>query len=73
MLSRFEKENGGELLVAALCLLEVSKRGLLESELLTILGDEENMMPADPTAARREFEETYEKGSKHLYIEQLYC
>ena len=43
VLSRFEKENGGELLVGALCLLEVSSRGLLEVELVTILGDEENL------------------------------
>ena len=45
VLSRFERENGGELLVAAVCLLEVSCRGLLETELLAILGDEENLMP----------------------------
>ena len=45
MLQRFEIENGGELLVATLCLLEVSARGLLETELLTILGDEDNLMP----------------------------
>ncbi len=45
MLVRFEKENGGELLVRALCLLEVSQGGLLEAELLAILGDEEDLMP----------------------------
>ncbi len=45
MLVRFEKENGGELLVGALCLLEVSQGGLLEAELLAILGDEEDLMP----------------------------
>ena len=49
MLSRFEKENGGELLVAAVCLLEVSARGLLEIELLQILGDEDNLMPPPKT------------------------
>ena len=43
VLSRFERENGGELLVGALCLLEVSSRGLLEVELVTILGDEDNL------------------------------
>lgn len=42
---RFEEENGGELLVATLCLLECSNTGLLETELLTILGDEDNLMP----------------------------
>ena len=45
VLSRFEAENGGELLVATLSLLEVSARGLLEAELKVILGDEENLMP----------------------------
>ena len=45
MLQRFEKEGGGYLLVATLCLLEVATRGLLESELLEILADEENLMP----------------------------
>lgn len=47
VLERFEKENGGELLVGALCLLEVSSRGLLEVELLAILGDEDNLMPQE--------------------------
>lgn len=46
VLSRFEDENGGHLLVATLCLLEVSQNGLLESELLSILADEDNLMPA---------------------------
>ena len=45
MLERFEKENGGDLLIATLCLLEVSARGLLETELLFILGDEDIMPP----------------------------
>ncbi len=45
VMTRFEEENGGQLLVAALCLLEVSQRGLLEAELLAILGDEDNLMP----------------------------
>jgi hypothetical protein len=44
-LERFEEENGGELLIAALCLLEVSNGGLLEVELLAVLGDEDNLMP----------------------------
>ncbi|XP_071494027.1 telomerase protein component 1-like [Diadema antillarum] len=42
---RFEEENGGNLLVATLCLLECSNTGLLETELLTILGDEDHLMP----------------------------
>lgn len=55
VLTRFEQENGGELLVATVCLLETSSRGLLETELLTILGDEENLMP-------RHNEDNTEKG-----------
>ena len=46
-MDRFEKENGGQLLVAALCLLETSATGLLETELLKILGDEETLLPKD--------------------------
>ncbi|XP_071952526.1 telomerase protein component 1-like [Antedon mediterranea] len=42
---RFEEENGGQLLVATLCLLETSATGLLETELLQILGDEDNLKP----------------------------
>ena len=44
-MTRFESENGGNLLVAALCLLEVSQRGLLETELLEVLADEDSLMP----------------------------
>ncbi len=46
-MERFEKENGGELVVATLCLLEVSQRGLLETELLQILADEDNLAPRE--------------------------
>lgn len=59
VLSRFEEENGGKLLKGAVCLLEVSLRGLLETELLTILGDEDNLMPSKDAEA--------EKGIQHLY------
>ena len=41
--SRFEKETGGVLMKATLCLLEVSRHGLLETELLALLGDENNI------------------------------
>lgn len=44
---RFEEENGGNLLTATLCLLEASQTGLLEVELLSILGDEDNLMPSE--------------------------
>ncbi|XP_070560675.1 TPR repeat-containing protein DDB_G0287407-like [Ptychodera flava] len=47
VLSRFENENGGDLLVATLSLLEASSSGLLETELLTILGDEDNLNVPD--------------------------
>ena len=43
MFSRFENEPGGKLMVATLCLLEVSRHGLLETELLAILGEETNV------------------------------
>ena len=49
VLARFEEEGGGHLLVATLCLLEVSQTGLLESELLKILADEDNIMPPTDT------------------------
>jgi hypothetical protein len=47
ILSRLEEENGGVLVVATLCLLECSRHGLLESELLCLLGDEDNLLPSD--------------------------
>ena len=50
VLDRFEKENGGDLMVAALCLLEVSSRGLLEVELLNILGNENAICPTKDVA-----------------------
>ena len=46
VLTRFEQEGGGHLLVATLCLIEVSTFGLLESELLSILADEDNLLPS---------------------------
>ncbi|XP_022087926.1 telomerase protein component 1-like [Acanthaster planci] len=45
--TRFEQENGGTLLSATLCLLETSATGLLETELLKILGDEDNLLPRE--------------------------
>ena len=35
------------LLSATLCLLETSATGLLETELLRILGDEDHLLPAE--------------------------
>ncbi len=43
--SRFEEETGGKLMIATLCLLEVSRHGLLETELLALLGDDSHLAP----------------------------
>ena len=45
VLSRFEEENGGQLVVATVCLLETSRHGLLETELLELLADDNNLTP----------------------------
>ncbi|XP_065072260.1 uncharacterized protein LOC135696706 [Rhopilema esculentum] len=45
--SRFEEEAGGQLMIATLCLLEVSRHGLLETELLALLGDKNNLKPPE--------------------------
>ena len=45
--SRFEEEAGGMLMTATLCLLEVSRHGLLETELLALLGNPENLKPSE--------------------------
>ncbi|XP_057298336.1 TPR repeat-containing protein DDB_G0287407-like [Hydractinia symbiolongicarpus] len=45
--SRFEAESGGPLMKATLCLLEVSRHGLLETELLALLGDDNNIKCPD--------------------------
>ncbi|XP_066925783.1 telomerase protein component 1-like isoform X2 [Clytia hemisphaerica] len=42
--TRFENESGGQLMKATLCLLEVSRHGLLEFELLALLGTESNII-----------------------------
>ena len=47
MLSRFEEENGGQLVIATVCLLETSRHGLLETELLELLADENNLTPPE--------------------------
>ncbi|KAK6179484.1 hypothetical protein SNE40_011834 [Patella caerulea] len=48
LLTRLEHCEGGQLLVATLCLLEASVSGLLESELRNILGDKESLTPPSP-------------------------
>jgi len=64
ILERFEEENGGRLLIATLCLLEVSSRGLLEVELLSILADEDNLAPPthDVTDVEKDDEESVDKS-----------
>ncbi|XP_072023611.1 telomerase protein component 1-like [Amphiura filiformis] len=64
--TRFEAENGGRLLVGTLCLLETSATGLLETELLQILGDEDNLMPSDKDADSDKDKGEREKKSKDI-------
>lgn len=45
VLTRFEEENGGQIVVGTLCLLETSRHGLLETELLQLLADETLLVP----------------------------
>ena len=47
VLSQFEEEYEGYLVVATFCLLEVSASGLLQSELLQLLALD-NLMPPSP-------------------------
>lgn len=63
ILSRFEKENGGELLIATLCLLECSSKGLLETELRELLGDETHLTPKPEDLAN----EKNEKGKPQIF------
>ena len=44
VMNRFVEDGAGDLLVATLCLIEVSQRGMLETELLDILADENNLL-----------------------------
>ncbi|PIK46898.1 hypothetical protein BSL78_16245 [Apostichopus japonicus] len=66
--TRFEEENGGELLTSTLCLLETSSTGLLETELLKILGDEDNLIPDNSAENEKESKEkeSREKTSKDI-------
>ena len=69
ILARFEEENGGRLLIATLCLLEVSARGLLEIELLSILGDEENSLPpGDVSDLEKDDEESAGKSELNVTL-----
>ncbi|XP_038079413.1 telomerase protein component 1-like isoform X2 [Patiria miniata] len=66
VLTRFEQENGGHLVVATLSLLECSSNGLLETELLSILGDEENM-----SILTKKFFKTKDRGKEKTRGEPL--
>ena len=46
VLSQFEEEYDGHLVVATFCMLEVSASGLLQSELLQLLALEDLMPPS---------------------------
>ncbi|XP_076462217.1 TPR repeat-containing protein DDB_G0287407-like [Babylonia areolata] len=63
LLAQLEKEEGGDLLVATLCLLEASAAGLLDSELRALLADESVLRPPSPYEEKEE-KETQEKESK---------
>ena len=52
--TRFEKESGGKLMKATLCMLEVSRHGLLEFELLALLGTETNIIVPEYVEVRIE-------------------
>ncbi|XP_072023567.1 telomerase protein component 1-like [Amphiura filiformis] len=61
---RFEEENGGQLLVATICLLETSSTGLLETELLKILAHEDNLMPSNKSGGLFKFMSDTNKSEK---------
>ena len=65
VLHRFEQENGGQLLVATMCLLECSCHGLLETELLSILGDEDSLNPPDAEKDKDSSEKGMISGAQH--------
>ena len=49
LISRFEGQAGGELVKACVCMLEVSRHGLLETELLELLAHKEKLKEKDYT------------------------
>lgn len=70
LLRQLEGEEGGDLLVATLCLLEASAAGLLESELRMLLSDESVLRPPSPYEEKEE-KETQEKETKQKKQELL--
>ena len=71
VLERFEEENGGRLLIATLCLLEVSARGLLEVELLSVLADEQHLAPPTDDVADAEKDDEESVGKSRRFTRQL--
>jgi hypothetical protein len=70
VLSRLENEQGGPLITATLCLLEISTKGLLEAELLYLLEDIENIMNTRMGGKEKGEKESSEK-EKNPFEEQL--
>ena len=70
---RFEVENGGPIVIATMCLLETSRHGLLETEILQMLADESNLTPLEykegsdeiPTTKPTELEEA---PGKYIFV-----
>ena len=75
LLAQLEGEEGGELLVATLCLLEASAAGLLESELRSLLADESVLRPPSPyeekgqSAKRRTLDSCTTSGAAYIFTE----
>ena len=75
MFSRFEQEAGGKLMVGTLCLLEVSRHGLLEMELLALLGEDSNYDVPEYEEGEEDFvliktEDAVNKGKLDLNVEK---
>ena len=72
VLERFEQESDPELLKATVCLLEVSQRGLLETELISILADCD-MKPLKKGAKRGEACRIYLHDLMFILINKMDC
>ena len=73
VLERFEQENDGKLITATLCLLEVSQRGLLETELIAILADCDNMKPLKKGPEKGEGCRIYLRDLMFILIIEMVC
>lgn len=68
-LMEFESESSGHLLIATLCFLVASKRGLREIELRHLLANEANLLPDGFT--RRNYNVGYSKINDFTYTSLL--